>query len=163
MENVHVAALQRLFTNDELSFLYGKSCYNQHIEAFWGMLWRGCVDEWIKFLKTLGIVVCSGIQMTYKSSALSFALQALYGTSSTGLLWNGTCIEFDNAESPSGQPDVLYSLSSRTDDARDLITPDEFVELASTIMLEKHLEMPTNSEDAVILHLTIVEEIEQIL
>ncbi|CAB4017000.1 Hypothetical predicted protein [Paramuricea clavata] len=40
---------------------------------------------------------------------------------------------------------------------------EEFVELASIIMLEKHLEMPTNSEDAVILYSTIVEEIAQIL
>ena len=37
-----------------------------------------------------------------------------------------------NAESPSGQPDVLYFLSSRTDDARDLITPvsEEDIEIA---------------------------------
>ena len=41
-ENVHVAALQRFFNNDEQSFLYGKSCSNQRIEAFWGML-RICV------------------------------------------------------------------------------------------------------------------------
>ena len=91
-----------------------------------------------------------------------------------------------NAESPSGQPDVLYFLSSGTYGARDLITPVhevdieiaqqrcclqtpehgcsmEFVELALTIMLEKRLEMPTNSDEGVILYSTIVEEIEEIM
>ena len=35
-ENVRVAGLQRFFNNDNDSFLYGKSCSNQRIEAFWG-------------------------------------------------------------------------------------------------------------------------------
>ena len=73
-ENVHVAALQRFFNNDEQSFLYGKSCSNQRIEAFWGMLRKGCMDWWMFFLMTLGIVVFFVMKTTYKLSVLSFAL-----------------------------------------------------------------------------------------
>ena len=43
-ENVNVALLQRFFHNEEQSFLYGKSSSNQRIEAWWGVLRRGCMD-----------------------------------------------------------------------------------------------------------------------
>lgn len=59
-ENVNVAALQCFFRdtgNDamagEKSFLYGKSVTNQRIEAWWGILRRGCADWWIRFFKDM--------------------------------------------------------------------------------------------------------------
>ena len=188
-ENVHVAALQRFFNNDEQSFLYGKSCYNQRIEAFWGMLRRGCVDWWINLFKDLrdSGLFCDSDDIQVECLKFCFTSMIRDELHRFAMEWNLHRIRKSvNAESPSGQPDVLYFLSSRTDDARDLITPvseedieialqrccvqtpehgcsEEFVELASIIMLEKHLEMPTNSEEAVILYSTIVEEIGQIL
>ena len=52
-ENVKDAVLQRFFHDQELSFLYGKSSANQRIEAWWGMLKRGCMAWWIDFFKDL--------------------------------------------------------------------------------------------------------------
>ncbi len=52
-ENVHVAGLQRFFHNDDKSFLYGKSCSNQQIEAFWGILRKSCINWWICYFKDL--------------------------------------------------------------------------------------------------------------
>ena len=188
-ENVHVAALQRFFNNDEQSFVYGKSCYNQRIEAFWGMLRRGCVDWWINFFKDLrdSGLFCDAddIQVEcLKFCFISMLREELY---EFAMEWNLHRIRKSvNAESPGGQPDVLYFLSSMTDDVRDLITPvseedieiaqqrcciqvpehgcsEEFVELASIIMLENHLEMPSNPEDGVILYSTILENIWDIM
>ena len=188
-ENVHVAALQRFFNNDEQSFVYGKSCYNQRIEAFWGMLRRGCVDWWINFFKDLrdNGLFCDAddIQVEcLKFCFISMLREELY---EFAMEWNLHRIRKSvNPESPGGQPDVLYFLSSMTDDVRDLITPvseedieiaqqrcciqvpehgcsEEFVELASNIMLENHLEMPSNPEDGVILYSTILENIWDIM
>ena len=59
-ENVYVAAVQRFFRRDgddswagDKSFLYGKSVANQRIEAWWGILRRGCSDWWIRFFKDM--------------------------------------------------------------------------------------------------------------
>ncbi|CAB4021266.1 Hypothetical predicted protein, partial [Paramuricea clavata] len=176
-KNVHVAALQLFFNNDDQSFLYG------------GMVRRGCVDWWINFFKDLrdsGLFYDSDdIQV----ECLQFCFTSMIRDELRrfAMEWNLHRIRKSvNAESPSGQPDVIYFLSSTTDDARDLITPvseedieiaqqkccvqtpehgcsEELVELASIIMIEKHLEMSTNSEYAVIFYSTIVEEIGQIL
>ena len=188
-ENVHVAALQRFFNNNEQSFVYGRSCYNQRIEAFWGMLRRGCVDWWINFFKDLrdSGLFCDAddIQVEcLKFCFISMLREELY---EFAMEWNLHRIRKSvNPESPGGQPDVLYFLSSMTDDVRDLITPvseedieiaqqrcciqvpehgcsEEFVELASIIMLENHLEMPSNPEDGVILYSTILENIWDIM
>ena len=185
-ENVYVAALQRFFNNDEQSFVYGKSCYKQRIEAFWGMLRRGCVDWWINFFKDLrdNGLFCDADDIQVE--CLKFCFISML-REEFAMEWNLHRIRKSvNPESPGGQPDVLYFLSSMTDDVRDLITPvseedieiaqqrcciqvpehgcsEEFVELASIIMLENHLEMPSNPEDGVILYSTILENIWDIM
>lgn len=184
-ENVNVAALQRFFNNDEQSFVYGKSCYNQRIEAFWGMLRRGCVDWWISFFKDLrdSGLFCDADDIQVERLKFCFTSMLREELYEFAMEWNLHRIRNSaTAESPGGQPDVLYFLSSMTDDVRDLITPvseedieiaqqrccvqvpehgcsEEFVELASIIMLENHLDMPSNPEDGVILYSTILENI----
>ena len=91
-ENVRVAGLQRFFNNDNDSFLYGKSCSNQRIEALEGecsgrvALTGGCVT-----LKTCGIVVCFVTVMTNRQNALNFAL---YEYNTEGTFHVFTTVEF---------------------------------------------------------------------
>ena len=54
------SALQRFFRRNgtdaiagEKRFLYGKSVTNQRIEAWWGILRRGCADWCIRFFKDM--------------------------------------------------------------------------------------------------------------
>ena len=59
-ENVNVAILQRFFRREgedsragDDSFIYGKSVSNQRIEAWWGILRKGCSDWWINYFKDM--------------------------------------------------------------------------------------------------------------
>ena len=57
-ENVNVEAMQRFFrrsSEDDFArcFMYGRSTSNQRIEAWWGLLRKGCTDWWIRFFKDL--------------------------------------------------------------------------------------------------------------
>ena len=170
-ENVRVAGLQRFFNNDNDSFLYGKSCSNQRIEAFWGMLRKSCIDWWMCYFKDLrdsGLFCDSDDK---QAECLKFCFMGIIQRelSTFSQQWNLHKIrKSTNPESPDGRPDVLYFLPDATT-SRDLITPvapdeieiardrccvqppqfgcsAEFSELALFIMQEKNLDMPTSAE-----------------
>jgi hypothetical protein len=186
-ENVHVAGLQRFFHNDDKSFLYGKSCSNQRIEAFWGILRRSCIDWWICYFKDLrdsGLFCDNDDKQT---ECLKFCFMGIMQEelSMFSQQWNLHKIRKSrNPESPDGRPDVLYFLPDGTA-SRDFLTPvgqaeieiarerccaqppqfgcsAEFAELALFIMQEKNLMMPSTTEEAIILYTRLVEEIENI-
>lgn len=187
-ENVNIAGIQRFFHSEENSFLYGKSCANQRIEAWWSKLRKGCTDWWMRFFKDMrdcGIfcdidvihVECLRFcfMQVLRDELFKFAEQ-----------WNLHRMRPSrNVESPSGRPDTLYFLPE-INRARNLITPvslddidiaeqrcccrvpetgctDEFCELALIIMREKNLEMPKTAEDAVILYSVLIDEIQTLL
>lgn len=186
-ENVHVAGLQRFFHNDENSFLYGKSCSNQRIEAFWGMLKKSCMEWWICYFKDIRQIglFCDGDDVQAECLKFCFMKIIQEELSRFSQIWNLHKIRKSrNPESPDGRPDVLYFLPDVTA-SRDLLTavsPDdieiarerccmnapqfgcsaEFAELALFIMQEKNLTMPSSKEDAIILYTTLVNEIENI-
>ena len=117
-ENVCVAALQRFFRRDgndtmagDKSFLYGKSVSNQRIEAWWGILRRGCADWWIRFFKDMrdcGLYCDDDVVQT---ECLKFCFTPVIRNElhKVAVLWNLQKIRpSTNAESPSGRPDMLY-------------------------------------------------------
>lgn len=51
-ENGHVAEMQTFLTGNN-SFLYGKSCHNQRIESWWGILRRHSAQNWMTMLRRM--------------------------------------------------------------------------------------------------------------
>lgn len=186
-ENVYVAGLQRFFHNDNESFLYGTSCSNQRIEAFWGMLRKSCIDWWICYFKDLreSSLFCDSNDIQAECLKFCFMNIIQKELSMFSQQWNLHKIrKSTNAESPDGRPDLLYFLPDATS-SRDLLTPvspdqieiarerccvqppqfgcsAEFVELALFIMQENNLMIPTSTEEAIILYTRLIEEIENI-
>ena len=117
-ENVYVAAVQRFFRRDgddswagDKSFLYGKSVANQRIEAWWGILRRGCSDWWIRFFKDMRDSGLYCANDALQAECLKFCFMPLIRKElyKVAVLWNLHKIRpTNNAESPSGRPDMLY-------------------------------------------------------
>ena len=119
-ENVNVAALQRFFRRNgtdamagKKRFLYGKSVTNQPIEAWWGILRRGCADWWIRFFKDMrdcGLDCDDGV---VQAECLKFCFIPVirHELHKVAVLWNLDKIRpSPNQESPSGtcRPDMLF-------------------------------------------------------
>ena len=105
-ENVYVAG----FNNDSESFVYRKSCSNQRIEAFWGMLRKSCIDWWICFFKDMRDIglFCDGDELQVE--CLKFCCMGVIQDELSHFrsLWNLHRIRRStNAESPCGRPDFV--------------------------------------------------------
>lgn len=187
-ENVNIAAIQRFFHSEEKSFLYGKSCANQRIEAFWGILRKGCTDWWIRLFKDMrdSGLFCDDDVVHVESLKFCFMPLLRNELQNFAEQWNLHRIRpSTNAESPGGRPDILYFVPE-INGARNLITPialddieiaeqrtcyrppetgcaEEFCELAAVIMEERHLEMPKTGEEAVILYSILTDDIANLL
>ena len=124
-ENVNVALLQRFFHDEEQSFLYGKSSSIQCIEAWWGVLMRGCMDWWICFFKDLGDIGLYLEDDDIQVECLKFCFMPVIREELRmfAMQWNLHNIRPSrNEDSPSWQPDLLYFFPDMTG-ARDLMTP----------------------------------------
>ncbi|KAJ7385288.1 hypothetical protein OS493_016362 [Desmophyllum pertusum] len=194
-ENVYVAALQRFFRRDgediwaeDNSFLYGKSVSNQRIEAWWGILRKGCSDWWIRFFKDMRDCGLYCDDDVVQVECLKFCFMPVIRNElhKVAILWNLHKIRpSTNAESPSGRPDMLYFLPDVTgaEDLKEDIDlddidlaeqrccyrcpesgcVDEFTQLVSIIMQEQNLNMPETAEEAVMLYSTLLESIDDLL
>ena len=194
-ENVYVAAVQRFFRRDgddswagDKSFLYGKSVANQRIEAWWGILRRGCSDWWIRFFKDMRDSGLYCANDAVQAECLKFCFMPLIRKElyKVAVLWNLHKIRpTNNAESPSGRPDMLYFVPDVTGGAdlkQDVDIDDielaeqrccyryaesgccvEFTQLASIIMQEQNLDMPETAEDAVTLYSTLLQSIDDLV
>ena len=193
-ENVCVAALQRFFRRDgndtmagDKSFLYGKSVSNQRIEAWWGILRRGCADWWIRFFKDMRDCGLYRDDDVVQTECLKFCFTPVIRDElhKVAVLWNLHKIRpSTNAESPSGRPDMLYFAPEVTG-GEDLKEPvdledvdvaeescchrspesgcvDEFTQLVSIIMQEQNLNMAKTAEEAVMLYSILLESIEDL-
>ena len=193
-ENVCVAALQRFFRRDgndtmagDKSFLYGKSVSNQRIEAWWGILRRGCADWWIRFFKDMRDCGLYRDDDVVQTECLKFCFTPVIRDElhKVAVLWNLHKIRpSTNAESPSGRPDMLYFAPEVTG-GEDLKEPvdledvdvaeescchrspesgcvDEFTQLVSIIMQEQNLNMAKTAEEAVVLYSILLESIEDL-
>lgn len=190
-ENVYVAALQRFFRRDgndsmagDKSFLYGRSTSNQRIEAWWGILRRGCADWWIGFFKDMRDAGLYTDNDPVQVECLKFSFMPVLRKElhRVAVLWNLHRIRpSTNAESPNGRPDMLYFVPEITggedlkehvdldyvDLAEELYcyrSPDsgcvdEFSQLATIIMQEQNLEIAETAEEAVVLYSTLLESI----
>ena len=193
-ENVNVAALQRFFRrngNDamagEKSFLYGKSVTNQRIEAWWGILRKGCADWWIRFFKDMRDcgLYCDDDVVQVECLKFCFMPVIRLELHKVAVLWNLHKIRPSTSqESPSGRPDMLYFVPEVTGgedlqvhvdlDDVDLVEDyccyrspesgclDEFTQLASIIMQEQNLNIPETAEEALVLYSTLHECIDEL-
>ena len=193
-ENVNVAAIQRFLRsqhNDDMagvaSFMYGKSVSNQRIEAWWGILRKGCADWWIRYFKDMRDCGLYCDDNVIQRECLKFCFMAILREElyRVARLWNVHRIRpSSNMESPAGRPDFLFFLSE-ANEARDykkpvaiqdLVIAEErcckklppngcdanFTELVTIIMEENDLVMPTNPEEAIILYAVLLEEIDNL-
>ena len=169
------------------SFIFGKSVSNQRIEAWWSILQKNSVNWWMnyfKYMRDRGIfddsspIHCECLQFSYFGILQLELSEVVEG-------WNNHRIRLcRNTEGPSGRPDVLYFLShlkssrdykvSISDNDIALAVhlyckerptfgcSDEFVELASILMDENDLVMPSNADEAEMLYLDLLSAISRI-
>ena len=192
-ENVNVAILQRFFRREgedsragDDSFIYGKSVSNQRIElleAWWGILRKGCSDWWINYFKDMRDCGLYSYDDCIQVECLKFCFMQLLRDElhQIARLWNVHQIRPSlNAESPDGRPDVLFfipevanarSYKVKVDlDELDMCCRrlpensclEEFTELAITIMHENNLDMPRTGEEATRLYAKLTEEIDKL-
>ena len=169
------------------SFMYGKSTSNQRIEAWWSQLRKCNADWWIKYFKDLrdsGIYCDADMihEQCLKFCYMKIVQDELYEVVKH---WNTHSIRPSlNMESPSGRPDTSYFLPevnatydyvTRVDDADIEVAEElcclqnplngcepEFNELATIIMEENGLNMPTSFEEAELLYLELLHHIRNI-
>ena len=148
------------------------------------MLKRGCMDWWIRFFKDLRDHAFYLEDDDIQLECLKFCFMPLIREElhKFAMQWNLHKIRPSrNIESPSGRPDLLYFIPENTG-ARDLMIPvllddienaeqlcsiripehgcsEEFLELVSFIMQEEHLTIPTTPEEALVLFLTLIDNI----
>ncbi len=178
------ASAEDSFAGDK-SFMYGKSTSNQRIEAWWSQLRRSGADWWIKYFKDLRDTGIYREGQVMDEECLKFCYYNIIKDElyKVARHWNVHCIRpSTNDESPSGRPDTLYFLPE-VNETCDYITrarvvdmdvaeemcclknppngcEPEFNELASLIMREKGLQMPTSVDEAAQLYLELLHEIE---
>ena len=169
------------------SFIYGKSTSNQRIEAWWGLLRKSCTDWWIRYFKELrdqglydddDIIQCECLKFCFMD-----IIQSELHTVARN--WNLHRIRpTRNAESPSGRPDVLY-FNPQARATQDYLVPVDieerniaaetccqaplergcsvdFNELATMIMEDEVLSMPTNAMEAKDLYIALLALIEEL-
>ena len=164
--------------------MYGKSTSNQRIEAWWSQLHKCNADWWIKYFKDLrdGSIYCDA-DMTHEQ-CLKFCYMKIVQDKLYGVVkhWNTHSIR--PSLNMSGRPDTSYFLPevnatydyvTRVDDT-DIEVPEElrclqnplngcepkFNELATMIMEENGLNMPTSFEEAELLYLELLHHIRNI-
>ena len=179
-QNVNVAAIQRFYRrfqvdefSGEKSFMYGRSTSNQRIEAWWGILRKSCTDWWIRYFKDLRDMGLYNDDDEFERECLKFCFMQVIQKELNVIArnWNLHRIRpSNNAESPSGIPDVLYfnPLSAEVENnsvpvsqedhdiASTMFTrkPEEhgcapeFKDLMDIIMEEEDLQMPSNASEA---------------
>ena len=195
-ENVKVAGIQRfLRRNDEdsfsgnSSFMYGKSVSNQRIEAWWSQLRKGCTEWWINYFKDLRDrgLYCDADIINVKCLRFCFMPVIQDELQRVARLWNSHRIRpSTNQESPPGKPDMLYYLSTTTDDAEEckhaldaseldiaeelccsnISHPESYMQfkhLATVIMNEQGLSLPQSPEMAEDLYVRLLIEVEDIM
>jgi hypothetical protein len=174
------------FAGDK-SFMYGKSTSNQRIEAWWSQLRRSSSDWWIKYFKDLRDSGIYRDEQIIDKQCLTFCNNNIIRDElyKVARHWNIHCIRPSiNSESLSGRPDTLYFLpevnntrdyKTRTNAADMEVAEEmcclqnppngcepEFNELATIIMRENRLQMPTTVEEAEQLYVELIHIIENI-
>ena len=151
--------------------MYGKSTSNQRIEAWWGLLRKGCTDWWIRHLKDMRDSALYNDEDVVHRECLKYCFMDIIQAElhRAAKNWNVHRIrKSNNAESPPGRPDILYFNPDSVQSQDYLIPVDadendiaeemfstrpllrgcsaEFNELVEMIMEDENLEMPRNAE-----------------
>ena len=117
-ENVHIRDVQVHLRDDfeddfcgTNSFMQGRSCNNQRIEAWWGILRKQCVQFWMNLFKDMIAIGMHDTSDPIHVHAIRFCFMDLIEMEihRTATEWNQHLIETKkNAESPRGKPDIMY-------------------------------------------------------
>ena len=173
------------FAGDK-SFMYGRSTSNQRIEAWWSLLRKACTDWWIRYFKDLRDQGLYNDDNVIHRECLKFCFMDILQTElhSVARDWNIHRIRPSrNAESPPGRPDVLYfNPQERINNYLVPVSTDEidianetccrrpsergctaeFNELATMIIEDEALSMPTNWVEAKELYLALLGLIQEL-
>ena len=165
------------------SFRYGKSTANQRIESWWSQLRRSRMNWWINFFKDMTDQNLLDASLGYHIECIRFCFMGLIQEELDEVkrLWNKHYIRQTwNAECPAGRPDVMYFTPERfggnngasIPNADDMVLvkshckPEnifhcstEFLQLATLIMNENNIAMPTTFIEAKEVFLFLVNEI----
>lgn len=137
MSLLYSASLGVMEMAGDKSFLYGRSTSNQRIEAWWGILRRGCADWWIGFFKDMRDAGLYTDNDPVQVECLKFSFMPVLRKElhRVAVLWNLHRIRpSSNAESPNGRPDMLYFVPEITggEDLKEHVDLD-YVDLAEEL------------------------------
>lgn len=117
-ENGHMADIQTLITGGNGHSTFGRSTANQRIEAYWGLLKKTCLQEWMNLFKDMIDNGEFNNADPLHVEALRYFFGRILRTDLDNVKneWNTHRIRLQhNSEVPSGSPDVLYHLPQHTD------------------------------------------------
>ncbi|XP_028516806.1 uncharacterized protein LOC110245566 isoform X2 [Exaiptasia diaphana] len=185
-ENTLIAALQCTFRRNstdqfagDASHRYGKSVFNQRIEAWWSVLKKNYSGWWIETLKDLVEFGALDIGNDFHINCLRFCLMDIIQDELNRFVncWNNHTIRpSKRAECPHGKPNILYLLphENGTHDFKTVVSQDDIVwansickdnisktEERSDIFFENVLQregkhLPCNWNEAIELYLFLV-------
>ena len=162
------------------SFLFGTSTNNQPIESLWSISKRQNSAWWINVFKDLQDKGLIDPSLNHHKESLKFCFSGLLESELDNIkeMWNNNRIRNSrNAEHRGGRPDVLYfnlAVAGATDykfllarEKRDqplrcCVYPslvnctEDFMPLASLIMIEENLSAPKNIQESKSLCLTLI-------
>ena len=143
---MNVAAIQRFYRrfqvdefSGEKSFMYGRSTSNQRIEAWWGILRKSCTDWWIRYFKDLRDMWLYNDDSEFERECLKFCFMQVIQKELNVIArnWNLHRIRpSNNAESPSGIPDVLY-FNPLSAEVENYSVSEEDHDIAATMFTRK--------------------------
>ena len=119
-ENINVCAIQRFLRADsndsfaeDKNFMYGTSMSNQRIESWWSQLRKSNSDWWMEFFRDMRDTGVYDDSNLIHVNCLAYCFMPILRKELNEVmkLWNTHWIrQSPNRESPSGRPDVIYSV-----------------------------------------------------
>ncbi|XP_022804747.1 uncharacterized protein LOC111341967 [Stylophora pistillata] len=194
-EKTYVAGFQRFLRNNscdsfakEKSFKYGRSASNQGIESWWSQLRKVCTGWWMTHFKELrdNGFYCDANPIHVNCLRFCYMGVIREELQRVARLWNNHSIRpFSNSESPSGRPNLLFSLPEITDTHKVIVTvPEdditvceeflggrnistldcsgEFLHVANIIMQEENLVMAETPFEARYLYFALLNHIDRL-
>lgn len=178
-ENIYLEDLQVFFTGIPNSFRYGASVHNQRIEAYWSRLKKFRFSWWKEFFQNMCRDGLYQSNLESHQEALVFCFLPVIQNELNEFqkTWNTRNVRKSSA-APGGKPDLLFSIPETFGymkqgyqvDSSSIKTAEETIgiehhptwkskdlhELLKCYMNIHRLSMPTNTDDALELYITLL-------
>ena len=187
-ENGTVYGIQRFLRrnhtdsfNGQKSFQYGKSVSNQRIEAWWSLLKKDTLQQWIDCFKDMRDSGLYDDSNNVHVEALKLCYYSIVQNDLDNIVnyWNHHKIRpTKGSEAPHGRPDIMYHLpwrfgaidkkvdidsidmniaaSMHANRPKQFCCSEEFAEFAAIVMSEHNLHWPKNRQEAEELYAELV-------